>query len=238
MRRYLPYPGASWAGPLTAVLLLVALGAGDTAWAQRGYEKKQRPTPTPTVNRTGDLQRAREEVYEGYARLFILAHVMTHVLGAGGVLPETINLDVFAAQPFLGETGDVYVYRGGARGDIMWPLVLPTPPHETPTPLPTDTPTPEPRPEVQATPTVTPSPTPTEVVPPPLKLQAVSIAGRARLVMIGDTMFTVGDEVDGAVIREIHKGYAKVEYFGKDFMVTAKGTVRPEDFSEEDLSFD
>jgi hypothetical protein len=215
--------------------LLFGMTAASPALAATGYEKKLRPTPTPTVNRTGDLQKQREVVYEGYAKLFILGHVLTHVLGMGDLLPQSINLDIFAEQPYLAEAGDVFIYRGASRGDIMWPLILPTPPHESPTPIPTDTPTPERAREAAATPTLTPTPTPTEVVPPPLKLQAVSLSAKGGLVMISDIMLAVGDEIDGSIILEIHKGYATISYYGKNFMVTAKGTVRPEDFREEDL---
>ena len=68
-----------------------------------------------------------EEVYEGYARLFILGHILSKSFGVSGVMPNSMNLDLLAQQPLLAETGDIFVYRPSDRGDIMWPLVLPTP---------------------------------------------------------------------------------------------------------------
>lgn len=219
-----------------AVLLLLAV-CGELAWSQ-GYEKKAPPTPVPTVNRAGEMQREREAVYEGYARLFVLGHIFSRLMGVEGALPYSINLDVLANQPYLAEAGDVFIYRASARGDVMWPLVLPTPPKETPTPEPTVTPTPLLVIEVEATPTPTPTVTPTEVVPPPLKLQAVTHSQKGGLIMISDVMLAVGETINGATIEEIHGRYARILYFGKTFFVTPKGTVRPEDFKEEELSFE
>jgi hypothetical protein len=220
------------------VLLLLTMCGGEPAWSQAGYEKKAPPTPIPTVNRAGEIQKEREAVYEGYARLFVLGHVFTRFLGMEGILPGSINLDFLANQPYLAEAGDVFIYRASPRGDVMWPLVLPTAPKETPTPEPTVTPTPPPVVEQAATPTPTPTVTPTEVVPPPLKLQAVTQSNKGSLIMISDVMLEVGDTINGATIEEIHGRYARIIYYGKEFFVTPKGTLRPEDFKEEDLSLE
>ncbi|MCG3195770.1 MAG: hypothetical protein GHCLOJNM_00238 [bacterium] len=230
--------GRAWTQPAALILSLCLLLAALPASAQRGYTQKARPTPTPIPNRAADMAREIGEVYEGYARLFVLGHVFTRVMGMEGVLPTTINLDFFANQPLLAESGDVFIYRPSARGDIMWPLILPTPPRESPTPIPTDTPTPELAALPESTPTPTPTATPTEVVPPPLKLQAVSKSPTGALIMISDTMLTVGDVIDGATVTDIKKRFARVLYFGKEFVVTAQGTVKSEDFREEDLPFD
>lgn len=230
----------AWAGCSCAFILLFfgATLIASPAEAQRGYEKRIRPTATPTVNRSANLQRAREDVYAGYAKLFVLGHIFTRAIGAGNVLPPSINLDFFAEQPYLAESGDVFIYRGSARGDVMWPLVLPTPPRETPTPIPTEIPTKAGTPVPMATATPTPSPTPTEVIPPPLKVQAISLAGDQKLVMIQDNMLSIGDAVGGATVTQIHKRYAEVIYFGKNFFVTQKGTFRPEDIRPEELSLE
>ncbi len=220
------------------VLLLFTLCSGNPAWSQAGYQKKAPPTPVPTVNRSSELQQEREAVYEGYARLFVLGHVLSRFLGVEGIMPNTINLDLLANQPYLAEAGDVFVYRASPRGDIMWPLILPTPPRETPTPEPTLTPTPLAVMEEEATLTPTPTVTPTEVIPPPYKLQAVTQTNKGGLIMISDVMLEVGDTINGATIEEIHGRYARIKYFGKEFFVTPKGTFRPEDFKEEDLSFE
>ncbi len=221
-----------------AVLLLVCICSGGPTWSQAGYQKAATPTPVPTVNRASEMQREREAVYEGYARLFVLGHIFSRFVGMENILPGTINLDFLANQPYLAEAGDVFVYRASPRGDVMWPLILPTAPMETPTPEPTVTPTPPPVVEEMATPTPTPTVTPTEVVPPPLKLQAVTQTKKGSLIMISDIMLEVGDTINGATIEEIHGRYARIRYFGKEFFVTPKGTLRPADFKEEDLSLE
>ncbi len=223
---------------LLAVVLTLFLANPTGSWSQAGYEKKQRPTPTPSVNRASQLQRDREEVYEGYAKLFVLGHILSRLMGVEGIVPTSINLDTLANQPFLAEAGDVFVYRSGHRDDVMWPLVLPTPQKETPTPTPTETATVASTPEPEATMTPTPTLTPTEVVPPPFKLQAVSQSSRGNLVMISDRLLAVGDTIEGATVTDIKKRHAKVIYAGKTFFVTSKGTVRSEDFKEEALSFE
>lgn len=48
----------------------------------------------------------------------------------------------------------------------------------------------------------------------------------------------MGDVIDGATVTDIKKRFARVLYFGKEFVVTAQGTVKSEDFREEDLPFD
>ncbi len=222
----------------TAVLVLLSISGLEPVWSQAGYQKKAAPTPVPTVNRASEMQREREAVYEGYARLFVLGHVLSRFLGVEGIMPNTINLDFLANQPYLAEAGDVFIYRPSPRGDVMWPLMLPTPPRETPTPEPTSTPTVPPVVEIAATPTPTPTVTPTEVVPPPFKLQAVTQSNKGSLIMISDVMLEVGDTINGATIEEIHSRYARIRYFGKEFFVTPKGTLRPGDFREEDLSLE
>jgi hypothetical protein len=224
---------------VSVVLWGMLLYPGSPAWAQTGYQKKAAPTPVPTINRSANIQREREAIYEGYARLFVLGHVVVRIFGIEGVMPPSINLDFLANQPFLAETGDVFVYRASPRIDVMWPLILPTPPDETPTPLATETPlTPEKNTVVQSTPTPTPTVTPTDVVPPPLKIQALSHTSQGSVVMISDIMLAVGDTIGGATVTEIQKRFVKIEYFGKVFIVTSKGTVRAAEFKEEDLSLE
>jgi len=215
----------------------VFLAGTPSAWAAqgRGYTKKERPTPTPIPDTAAIRLQEVEEIYKGYAKLFVLGHILNRGLGLQMNLPNTIDLDLFAQQPLLAEGTNVYVFPRGRR-DPLWPLVLPTPPQEPVAQLPTETPTPLPE-EPEATPTPTPSPTPTEVVPPPLALQIVTLSERGPLVMISDTILGVGDTVDDATVVEIMRHYATIEYYGKSFYVTKKGTVRPEDFSEEEVLF-
>lgn len=212
-----------------------------TAWAPTpGYAqavRNRQPTPTPTLSSVAQRQQQMEEVYEGYARLFILGHILTKSFGVTGLMPNTMNLDVLAQQPLLAESGDVYVYRPSLRGDVMWPLVVPTPdfgservPTATPIPIFDET-------EDEATPTPTPSPTPTPIPPPPLKLQIVSLNQNAPLVMIGNTLLSLGDTIEGATVTQIGKHHAVVEYYGNEFYVTKEGTVAPEDFKEEEFLF-
>ena len=47
----------------------------------------------------------------------------------------------------------------------------------------------------------------------------------------------VGDTVDDATVVEIMKHFAMIEYYGESFYVTKKGTIRPEEFSEEEVLF-
>lgn len=231
----------SWRKGRRSVLYLAAsclffgsLSPGP-AIAQRPQNRG--PVPTPTLSSVAQRQQQMEEVYEGYARLFVLGHILSKSFGIPGMVPSSMNLDVFAQQPLLAETGDVFVYRPSPRGDIMWPLVVPTPdyaaeaaPTATPIPIFEET-------ETRATPTPTPSPTPTPVPPPPLKLQIVSLNQKGALAMIGNTLVSLGDTIEGATITQIGKHYVTVEYYGSEFYVTKKGTVAPEDFKEEDLLF-
>lgn len=236
-------PQRSWAtrSPfriLISVLVLgVCLADPFPVWGQgRGYTRKETPTPTPRPDAAAIRLQEVEEIYQGYARLFVLGHILNHGLGLGMNMPSSMDLDRFAQQPLLAEGSSVYVFPRGKR-DPLWPLLLPTPQKEDVAELPTETPTPEWTPEEESTPTPTPSPTPTEVTPPALTLQIVSISQNGPLVMISDTILGVGDVVDDATIVSIDKRYAAIEYYGKPFFVTKKGTVRPEDFREEDVLF-
>jgi len=209
-------------------------------WGGSRAAAQTRPfaTPTPTLSSVSLREKEKEDIYQGYARLFVLGHILSRAFGLGGLMPESINLDLFAQQELLAEAGDFYVYRPGKRGDIMWPLIIPTIPKEPVTP-PTSTPIPEPLEPFEDTPTPTPTatPTPTEVIPPPLKLQVVSHSSTGDLVMINNQMLTVGDSIEQARITEIGSHFAKIKYFGASFFVTRDGTVKPEDFREEDLLF-
>ncbi|MCA9416090.1 MAG: hypothetical protein KC931_05630 [Candidatus Omnitrophica bacterium] len=218
------------------VLTVLILGGADACYGQgRGYTKKITPTPTPRPDRATMRLQEVEEVYRGYAKLFVLGHIFNQATGVRINMPRTIDLDYFAQQPLLAEGTNIYVFPRGKR-DPLWPLVLPTPQEEQVAQLPTETPTPPPA-APESTPTPTPSPTPTEVVPPPLSLQIVSLSQNGPLVMISDTILGVGDTVDNATITEIDRHYATIQYYGKSFYVTKKGTVRPEDFSEEEVLF-
>lgn len=209
------------------------------ALAQAVPKKVIRPTPSPTPHRVKIRQQELDEVYVGYARLFVLSHIMANSLGMEGVLPPTINLDFFAQQPLLAENGDGYFYPPSSRGDIMWPLIMPTPPRQSPTPHPTPRPTSEMvSGQEGATPTPTATFTPTPVVPPPLQLQAVSLSSTGSLVMIGEELLTVGDEISEAVITDIRRGFAKIRYYGAEFLVTNQGTIRPEDYVPEEFIFE
>jgi len=194
-------------------------------------------TPVPEASSIEAMQREREEIYQGYARLFVLGHLLSRALGVPGVMPNNIDLSFFAEQPLLADTGNVFIYRPSERGDIMWPLIVPTPPKEPVEVPPTETPTPVgyQGPEETPTPTSTPTPTPTEVLPPPLKLQIASLTQTGPLVMIDGLLLTVGDAIQNATITEIGKHHAKIEYYGVPFYVTKKGTVRPEEFDESEF---
>jgi type VI secretion system secreted protein VgrG len=184
------------------------------------------------------------EIYEGYARLFVLGHVLSRAFGVRGVLPESIDLDFFNQSQMLADAGDVYIYRPIPRVDVMWPLLIPTPPPE-PVFQPTETPTPEPEeaaveepvePEMPTpTPTPTATPTPTEVAPPPIALQGVSVTPAKSFVVIANQILTIGDTFGEATIMDIKKHYAEIEYFGARFFVTKTGAMKPEEFSVEEL---
>lgn len=215
---------------LSAAVVVFLLVVLSTVVASQGVDRSAATTS----------ENEREAMYRGYATVFVLGHIFARVMGTQAVMPRSINLDFFTHQPGLAEGGDLYVYRAGLGRDVMWPLVLPTPPRVVPTPLPTATPRPV---ELQSTeptetPTPTPSPTPTEVIPPPFRIQAVSRAQHGDLVMIGNQMYAVGDIVLGATVVEIQSRYAVISYYGRTFVVSKLGTVPIEDFHEEDLLFD
>ena len=218
-----------------ALFLQTLLGTPD-AWCA---PKATTAQPTPVVSAAQARQKQVEEIYEGYARLFVLGHIFSRALGAEAVMPQNINLALLAETPFLAESGDVFIYRPSERGDIMWPLLIPTPPREPLEPPPTETPTPVLEVfEETPTPTMTPTPTPTEVVPPPLQLQIACLSESAPLVMIDNTMLTLGDTVREATITEIKRRHVRIEYYGATFYVTKDGTLKPEDFDEKDLLFE
>ncbi len=222
---------------LGVLILAFSLSSAPSAWSAqgRGYTKKEKPTPTPIPDPASMRLQEVEEIYKGYARLFVLGHILNQGLGLQMNLPKTMDLDLFAQQPLLAEGSNVYVFPRGKR-DPLWPLVLPTPQEQEIAQLPTETPTPLPA-APEATPTPSPSPTPTEIVPPPLSLQIVTLSQNGPLVMISDTILGIGDTVDDATVTEIMKHFATIEYYGKSFYVTKKGTIRPEDFSEEEVLF-
>jgi len=227
--------GMRWAGVLMVVFLLMVEG---TAYSAGGYQSKIVATPTPTINRSKERQRELEAVYEGYARLYVLGHILTRTVGLEGYLPITIDLDFFTRQPLLAGGKDIFVYRPSSRGDVMWPLILPTLERSTPTSEPTITPTPVPV-DQQSNPTETPTPTatltPTEVVPPVFKLQAIGISQNGSYAMVDNIMLTNGDVISEATITEISRSFVTIEYFGKTFYVTKKGTFKPEDYQPGDL---
>lgn len=222
-------------GVLITLFLQILPGMGD-AWCAPPANS---PKPTPPVSSALSRQKQTEELYKGYARLFVLGHIFSRALGAEGVMPRYINLGIFAEQPLLAEAGDVFIYRPSERGDIMWPLLIPTPPREPLEPPPTETPTPIAVVyEETPTPTLTPTPTPTEVVPPPLQLQIACLSESAPIVMIDNTTLTLGDTVREATITEIKRNHVTIEYYGATFYITKDGTIKPEEFDERDLLYE